>query len=105
MKIVTDASGYVVVDVIAVDSLLLLNTFRDKVNAMIKTEITGKAKEYYASFLEDAISKAKEELKNKAEKLGGDALYDIQIKPFIQDVKGDTLVGSVAQCVVLKKGD
>jgi len=103
VEIVIDTKGYKVVDVVVVDSLLLLNTFRDKVISMVKTEITGTAKDYYASFLNDATDKAKEELHKKAEKLGGDALYDIKVNPFIQDVKGDTLVGAIAQCILLKK--
>lgn len=105
MEIVIDTKGYKVLDVVVVDSLLLLNTFRDKVNAMVKTEITGTAKDYYASFLSDATNKAREELNKKAKELGGDALYDVKVNPFIQDVKGDTLVGAIAQCIVLKKGD
>lgn len=105
MKIVVDTKGYEVVDVAIVDSLTLLNTFRDKIMAMVRTEITNKAKDKYASYLSDATDKAKEELYKKAEKLGGDALCNITIKPFIQDVKGDTLVGAIAQGIVLKKGD
>jgi uncharacterized protein YbjQ (UPF0145 family) len=105
LNIVTDTKGYKVLDVAVVDSLSLLNGPRDKLVAMYKTEIVGKGKEHYASFLNNVIDKAKEELHKKAEKLGGDALYDVKVSPFIQDVKGDTLVGAVAQCVVLKKGD
>ena len=104
MNIVTNADGYEVVDIAVVDSMTLLNTFRDKIYSMIKTEITGDAKNYYASFLEDAVNKAKEELEKKAKELGGDALFDVRVDSFIKDVKGDILIGAVAQCLVLKKG-
>jgi len=103
VEIAIDTKGYKVVDVVVVDSLILLNTFRDKIMSMVKTEITGTAKDYYTSFLNDAIDKAKEELHKKAEELGGDALYDLKVTPLIQDIKGDTLIGAIAQCIVLKK--
>lgn len=105
MEIVVDTKNYAVIDVAIVDSMTLLNGIREKFEAIVKTEMTGKAKEYYASFLKKAIDNAKKELIKKAEELGGDALYDIKIEPLIKNIKGDMLIGAVAQAIVLKKGE
>jgi len=103
VEIVTDTKGYKAIDVAVVDSLTLLSGFADKVMSMIRSEITGKEKDSYVSYLNDATDEVKKGLFEKAEKAGGDAVYDIKINSVIQDIKGNTLLGAIAQCIVLKK--
>lgn len=105
MKIVINSDGYKIVDIETSDSLTLLNSFRDKVDAIVKSEFrkSEEAKEYYATYLREASNNIKKELFKKAEEKGGDAICDIKITPVIENMKGDLLLGVFAQCLILKK--
>lgn len=97
-----DSSKYKVAEVLTVDVILQPNVFKSRFEEL-KGRITSGTKDFYGSLFEEANTEAFKKLEEKSKELGCDALCNVIVKPFFEDIRGDVFVGSVIQAYGLKK--
>ena len=100
-----DTTGYEVSKLVVVDVILQPSFFKSRLKEL-GGRLTGDTKDYYGALFGEAVEKAQEAFAKELESGRLDGVTQLQINPFIQEIRGDVFVGAVAQGLgLIKKGE
>lgn len=103
VNIILDTTGYTPIDILVADALIQPNFFKSRFEEL-KGRLTSSTKDFYESFFDEAIDKAKATLAKKVEDGGFDGVMsNIRVSTSLNDVRGDVFVSVTIQAIALKK--